>query len=157
MVVDVKVKANTIKVDKYLKSLEKKFPKAIQQSLNRVSAFGVKQITEKTQKGKGPDGARFRGYAESTKKSRLKKGRQVSFVDLTDTGQMFRSLTWKARRNKSTLFFRRHAENKKASFHDYFGAGKSKVVRPFFSIGRKDEIQIHKRFAQHLFRLTGIR
>ena len=46
MVVDVKVKANTIKVDKYLKSLEKKFPKAIEQSLNRVSAFGVKQITE---------------------------------------------------------------------------------------------------------------
>ena len=157
MVADVKIKANTIEVVKFLKSRENKFPKAIEESLNRVSAYGVKQITEKTQKGVLPDGGRLKPYAQSTKKARQKKGRQVSFVDLTDTGQMFRSLTWKARRNKSTLFFRRHAENKKASYHDYFGACKSKVVRPFFSIGRKDEIQIHKRFAQHLFRLTGIR
>ena len=70
---------------------------------------------------------------------------------------MFRSLTWNAKGNKSELFFRRQAENRKASYHDYFGAGKKKVVRPFFSIGRKDEIQIQKRFAQHYFRLTGIR
>jgi len=85
------------------------------------------------------------------------RNRQVAFVDLTDSGQMFRSLTWKADRKKSTLFFRRQSENRKAAYHDVFGAGKKKVVRPFFSIGRKDEIQIQKRFAQHLFRLSGIR
>ena len=157
MVADVKIKANTIEVVKFLKSIENKFQKAIEESLNRVSAYGVKQITEKTQKGVLPDGGRLKPYAQSTKKARQKKGRQISFVDLTDTGQMFRSLTWKVDRKKSTLFFRRQSENRKAAYHDFFGAGKKKVVRPFFSIGRKDEIQIQKRFAQHLFRLTGIR
>ena len=157
MVADVKIKANTIEVVKFLKSIENKVPRAIEESLNRVSAYGVKQITEKTQKGIMPDGGSFQPYAESTKKDRQERNRQVAFVDLTDTGQMFRSLTWKADRKKSTLFFRRQSENRKAAYHDFFGAGKKKVVRPFFSIGRKDEIQIQKRFAQHLFRLTGIR
>ena len=49
MVADVKIKANTIQVVKFLKSIERKVPKAITESLNRVSAYGVKQITEKTQ------------------------------------------------------------------------------------------------------------
>ena len=157
MVVKTKIKSNTIEVQNYLKKLEKKLPRAIEESLNRVSAYGVKQITEKTQKGELPDGGRFKPYAKSTRKSRQEKGRQVSFVDLTDTGQMFRSLTWKAKGKQSTLFFRRQSENRKAAYHDIFGAGKKKVIRPFFSIGRKDEIQIQKRFAQHFFRLTGIR
>ena len=157
MVADVKIKANTIEVSNYLKSILRKTPKAIEQSLNRVSAYGVKRITEKTQKGQTPDGGTFKSYADSTKKNRSERGRQISFVDLTDTGQMFRSLTWNAKGNKSELFFRRQTENRKASYHDFFGAGNKKVVRPFFSIGRKDEIQIQKRFAQHYFRLTGIR
>ena len=46
MVADVKIKANTIEVSNYLKSILRKTPKAIEQSLNRVSANGVKRITE---------------------------------------------------------------------------------------------------------------
>lgn len=157
MVADVKIKDNTIEVVNFLKSIEKKFPQAIKESLNTVSAYGVKQITEKTQKGIMPDGGSFQPYAESTKKDRQERNRQVAFVDLTDTGQMFRSLTWVNRGYKNILFFRRATENRKAAYHDYFGAGKKKVVRPFFSIGRKDEIQIQKRFAQRFFKLTGIR
>lgn len=153
MVAEVKIKANTIEVTKYLKRLQKTIPKDIKTALNKVSAFGVKQITEKTQKGEKPDGGRFKGYAKSTKKDRTKRGRQIGFVDLTDTGQMFRSLTFKANRNKSTLFFRRQSENRKASYHDFFGAGKRKVVRPFFAIGRKDENKIRDIF----FKSIGIR
>ena len=153
MVAEVKIKANTIEVTKYLKRLQKTIPKDIKTALNKVSAFGVKQITEKTQKGEKPDGGRFKGYAKSTKKDRTKRGRQIGFVDLTDTGQMFRSLTFKANRNKSTLFFRRQAENRKASYHDFFGAGKKKVVRPFFAIGRKDENKIRDIF----FKSIGVR
>jgi len=160
MVADIKIKFNTIDATNYLKKISRKTPRAIKQSLARVSQFGIKQITEKTQKGQKPDGGTFEPYAKSTRKSRSEKGRQVTFVDLTDTGQMFRSLTWNAKGKKSELFFRRQAENRKASYHDYFGIrkkGGGKVYRPFFSIGRKDEIQIQKRFAQHFFRLTGIR
>ena len=157
MVADVKIKANTINVSNYIKKLQRTIPRDITKALNKVSAYAVDQIQTKTQKGELPDGGRFKPYAKSTRKSRQEKGRQVSFVDLTDTGQMFRSLTWKAKGKQSTLFFRRQSENRKAAYHDFFGAGKKKVVRPFFSIGRKDEIQIQKRFAQHLFRLTGTR
>ena len=160
MVADIKIKFNTINATNYLKKISRKTPRAIKQSLARVSQFGIKQITEKTQKGQKPDGGRFEGYASSTKKSRQKRTRQTGFVDLTDTGQMFNSLAWTNRGYKNILFFRRNAENKKAAYHDYFGIrkkGGGKVYRPFFSIGRKDEIQIQKRFAQHYFRLTGLR
>ena len=51
MVADIKIKANTIEIDNFLKNIQRKFPRAIKESLARVSAFGVKQITEKTQKG----------------------------------------------------------------------------------------------------------
>ena len=153
MVADIKIKANTIQVSKFLKKLQRTIPKDIKTALNKVSAYGVKQITDKTQKGKTPDGGTFQSYAPSTKEDRSKRGRQISFVDLTDTGQMFRSLTWKADRNKSTLFFRRQSENKKASYHDFFGAGKTKIVRPFFAIGRKDENKIRDIF----FKTIGVK
>lgn len=155
MVADVKIKENTIEVVNYLKKIERKFPHAIEQSLNRVSAYATKRISEKTQSGKLPDGGRMKPYHPSTVKDRAKRNRETGFVTLFDTGQMFRSLTWNATRTKSSLFFRRQSEDKKAFFHDS-GAGHL-PRRPFFSIGRKDEIQIQKRFAQHLFRLTGIR
>ena len=91
-----------------------------------------------------PDGGRFRPYSKRTKKDRAKRGRQISFVDLTDTGRMFRSLTNKVTRNKASLFFRRQEENKKAFFHDT-GHGKM-PQRPFFAIGRRDEDKIRKIF-----------
>mgnify|MGYP007092519033 CR=1 FL=1 len=52
MVADIRIKANTVEVSNYLKSILRRTPSAIEQSLNRVSAYGVKQITEKTKKGK---------------------------------------------------------------------------------------------------------
>ena len=144
MVADIKFKANTIEVSNYIKSLQKKIPVNIKKGLAQASAFGVQQITEKTQKGQMPDGGRFRPYSKRTKKDRAKRGRQISFVDLTDTGRMFRSLTFKVSKSKGTLFFRRQEENKKAFFHDT-GHGKM-PQRPFFAIGRKDEDKIRKIF-----------
>lgn len=144
MVADIKIKANTIEVTNYIKSLQRKIPSNIQKGLSQASAFAVQQITDKTQKGQMPDGGRFKGYSQSAKKDRKKRGRQTSFVDLTDTGRMFRSLTFKATRNKASLFFRRQEENKKAFFHDT-GVGKM-PQRPFFAIGRRDEDKIRDIF-----------
>ena len=144
MVADVKVTANTIDVSNYIKKITKTIPRDIQKGLAQASLFGIQQITDKTQKGQMPDGGRFRPYSKRTKKDRAKRGRQISFVDLTDSGRMFRSLTFKATRNKSTLFFRRQEENKKAFFHDT-GHGKM-PQRPFFAIGRRDEDKIRSIF-----------
>jgi len=113
-------------------------------ALAKASQFGIMRITDKTQKGQLPDGGRLRPYKKSTRKSRTKRKRQVGHVDLTDTGRMFRSLTFKATRNKASLFFRRQEENKKAFFHDT-GHGKM-PQRPFFAIGRRDEDKIREIF-----------
>jgi len=144
MVAEVKIKANTIEVTNYIKRIAMQMPSNIQKGLAQASAFGNQQITEKTQKGQMPDGGRFRPYSKRTRKDRAERGRQISFVDLTDSGRMFRSLTFKATRNKATLFFRRQEENKKAFFHDT-GHGKM-PQRPFFAIGRRDEDKIRSIF-----------
>ena len=144
MVADVKFTANTVEVSNFIKRLQKKIPNEIQMGLARASAFGIKQITDKTQKGQLPDGGRLRPYKKSTKKSRSKRGRQVGFVDLTDTGRMFRSLTSKITKSKGTLFFRRQEENKKAFFHET--GTRFMEARPFFAIGRRDEDKIRDIF-----------
>tara|TARA_R100001443_G_scaffold29668_2_gene42907 strand:+ start:1265 stop:1717 length:453 start_codon:yes stop_codon:yes gene_type:complete len=144
MVADIKVKANTIEVTNYIKSLQRKIPRNIQKGLAQASAFGVQQITDKTQKGQMPDGGRFKPYSEQYKKSEAYKKKNNKFVDLTLDGLMFRSLTFKVSRSKGTLFFRRNTENKKAFFHDA-GIGKM-PQRPFFAIGRRDEDKIREIF-----------
>ena len=157
MVADIKVKFNTIEVKNFLKSFKQKQKSAINSALSRVSNMAIFMITKRTQSGRLPDGGRMLPYAQSTKRDRQERGRQISFVDLTDTGRMFRSLTFKTRSFSSHLFFRRSEENRKAAFHDFYGAGKGKVVRRFFAIGRKDEEKIRQLFFKHLLKKTGIR
>ena len=113
-------------------------------------------ITKRTQSGKLPDGGNMLPYAKSTKKTRRKNGRQISFVDLTDSGKMFRSLDFRTGGFKSTLFFANKEWEKIASFHDSFGVGKKKVKRPFFAIGRKEEEQIKEEFSKFYFNKLGI-
>jgi len=148
MVADIKIKANTIEVVNYLKKLQKTIPRDITKALNVVSAYGVKQIGEKTRKGNTPDGGRFAEYSQRAKEDRSKRGRQTSFVDLTDSGKMFSSLTWKVSGSKGSLFFSRQTENEKAFRHDQ-GIGKL-PRRPFFAIGKQDENKIRDLFFKHI-------
>ena len=149
---ELKIKANTLQVRNFLKGISRKQLSATQKSLNRVSNMAVLMITKRTQSGKLPDGGRMLPYAKSTKKDREKRGRQTGFVDLTDTGKMFRSLDFRQASLKNTLFFSNMERAKIASFHDTFGAGKGKVVRPFFAIGKKEEEKLQKDFAQFYFK-----
>ena len=156
MVADIEVKVNTIEVKNFLKSISTKKKSATRKALNRVSNMAVLMITKRTQSGKLPDGGNMLPYAKSTKKTRRKKGRQISFVDLTDSGKMFRSLDFRTGGFKSTLFFANKEREKIASFHDSFGVGKKKVKRPFFAIGRKEEEQIKEEFSKFYFNKLGI-
>ncbi len=151
MVADIEVKVNTIEVKNFLTSLRQKQKSAINSALSRVSNMAVLMITKRTQSGKLPDGGKMKSYAKSTKANRRKRGRQVGFVDLTDSGKMFRSLDFRTKAFKSTLFFANKDLEKIASFHDSFGVGKKKVKRPFFAIGRKEEKQIVKEFNKFYF------
>ena len=152
MVAELKINVNSIEVTRLLKNISRKQKAVIQKSLNRVSNMAVLMITKRTQSGKLPDGDKMRGYAKGTVASRKKRGRQTGFVDLTDTGKMFRSLDFKVGGLKSTLFFSNMERAKIASFHDTFGVGKRKIKRPFFSIGDKEEDKLKDEFAKFYFK-----
>ena len=152
MAVDVKVDVNTVEITKLLKKLSSKQKSVIDKGLKRVSNMAILMITKRTQAGKLPDGGKMRSYARSTVRSRKKRGRQTGFVDLTDTGKMFRSLDFKTGGLKSTLFFANKEREKIASFHDSLGVGKRKITRPFFSIGRKEEDKIQAEFSKFYFK-----
>ena len=151
MVADIKVNINTIEVKNFLTSLRQKQKSAINSALSRVSNMAILMITKRTQAGKLPDGGNMKAYAKSTKANRRKRGRQVGFVDLTNSGKMFRSLDFKTGAFKSTLFFANKEREKIASFHDTFGVGKKKVKRPFFAIGNKEENKIQEEFSKFYF------
>ena len=148
MVADVKVKFNTIEVNNFIKRITRKQRKSITTALNNVSNMAVLMITKRTQSGKLPDGGKMIAYAKSTKKSRSKRGRQTGFVDLTDSGKMFRSLDYRKKGFKNTLLFTNMERAKIASFHDSFGVGKKRVKRPFFAIGRNEEDKIVDEFTK---------
>ena len=156
MVADVKVKFNTIEVNNFIKRITKKQRKSITTALNNVSNTAVLMITKRTQSGKLPDGGGMIAYAKSTKKNRDKRGRQTGFVDLTDSGKMFRSLDFRQTGFKNTLFFSNIERAKIASFHDSFGVGKRKVKRPFFSIGNDEEDKLKDEFAKFFYSQVGI-
>ena len=156
MAVDVKEHINDIEVRNFLKKLSAKQKSVIDKGLKRVSNMAILMITKRTQAGKLPDGGKMRGYAKGTIRSRKKRGRQTGFVDLTDTGKMFRSLDFRTGGLKSTLFFSNTERAKIASYHDTFGVGKRKIKRPFFAIGNKEEIKIQDEFARFYFKELGI-
>ena len=124
MAVDVRVDVNSLEVTRLLRSVQTKQKAVIRKSLSRVSNMAVQMITKRTQAGKLPDGGQMRAYAKGTVRSRKKRGRQTGFVDLTDTGKMFRSLDFKTGGTKSTLFFSNMERAKIASYHDTFGVDK---------------------------------
>lgn len=152
----VQIKANTLNVKNELKKMSRKQKSAITKALNNVSNMAIFMITKRTQSGNLPDGGKMIRYAKSTVKSRKKRGRQTGFVDLTDSKQMFRSLTYDIKGLKSSLFFRGQDQNKKASYHDIFGVGKKKTIRPFFSVGKKEEDKIKQQFAKIYFEALKI-
>ena len=149
---EVSANINTIEVTNLLKNITRKQKAVISKGLKRVSNMATLMITKRTQSGKLPDGGYMRPYAKSTVKGRKKRGRQTGFVDLTDTGKMFRSLDFRTSGYKSKLFFANKEREKIASYHDSFGVGKRKITRPFFAIGNKEEDKLRAEFAKFYFK-----
>ena len=147
----VQIKANTLEVKNFLKSISRRQSSAMKKALNRVSNMAILMITKRTQSGRLPDGGTFIPYTKKTKELRQKKGRQTGHVDLTDTGKMFRSLDFRQRGFTNTLLFANKEREKIAFRHDVLGVGKRKTKRPFFSIGNKEEEKLKKEFSNFYF------
>ena len=101
---EITAKVNILEVTKEIQRITKKKKGVIDKALKRVSNMAILMITKRTQAGKLPDGSKMRSYARSTVKSRKKRGRQTGFVDLTDTGKMFRSLDFRTGGFKAHYF-----------------------------------------------------
>jgi hypothetical protein len=150
--IEAKIEVNSIEVVNFLKNITRKQKSVIDKGLKRISNMAILMITKRTQSGKLPDGGNMIPYASSTVRGRKKRGRQTGFVDLTDTGKMFRSLDFRTGRFKSTLFFANKEREKIASYHDTFGVGRRKIKRPFFAIGDKEEDKLRAEFAKFYFK-----
>ena len=144
MVASVRIKDNSVQVSKSLQKVSRQVPKAIKRALANATAFEIAAIKDRTQ-SKGIDfrGRAFKPYSPKYKRRLVK---QSGVVDLTDTGQMFSSLTSKVTPSKGELFFRQASANRKAFFHDEAGVGRKKIIRPFFRISKKEETNIEKIF-----------
>ena len=141
---------NVAEIQAIVKKIEKRSSSAIKKALANASAFEVGAIKKRTQqKGIDYKGRPFKPYSVKYKRAAVK---QSGVVDLTDTGQMFSSLTSKVTPSKGELFFRQAAANRKAFFHDEAGAGRKKVMKPFFRISKKEETNIEKIFCNVLER-----
>ena len=149
---EITAKVNAIEVTNEIKRVARKQKGIIDKALKRVSNMAILMITKRTQAGKLPDGGKMRSYAKGTVRSRKKRGRQTGFVDLTDTGKMFRSLDFRTGGFKSTLFFSNMERAKIASYHDTLGVGRKKITRPFFSIGDREEDKIKAEFKRFYFK-----
>lgn len=150
MVAEVKITSNTIQIANEIKGISRKMSSAIKKSLANVSAFEIKEIRSRTQtKGVDAFGRKFKPYSPNYKRAGVK---QSGVVDLTDTGQMFSSLTTKVTASKGELFFRQKAQNDKAAFHDLFGVGKKRITRQFFRISKDEQKKIRILFGKVLFR-----
>ena len=154
--VAIRVDANTIGVTNFLKGIQRKQKATIKKGLNRVSNMAILMITKRTQQGKLPDGGSFVPYTKKTVELRNKKGRQTAFVDLTDSGMMFRSLDFRQKGFKNTLLFTNKEREQIAFRHDFLGVGKRKTKRPFFSVGNKEEDKLIQEFSSFYFKEMGI-
>ena len=134
--------------DKVLKNIKRKLTDSSvkRKTLSYIANLEVAQIKDRTQ-NKGKD---FRGnpFAPYSKRYSRRLVKESGHVDLTDTGQMFSSLTYKLSGNKANLFFGRNVENKKAYYHDVAGVGKKKVKRKFFRLSDNEKDILSNLFAR---------
>lgn len=115
-------------------------------TLAYISNFEVATIKDRTQnKGKDYRGNPFIPYSKSYKRRLVKES---GHVDLTDTGQMFSSLTYKLGSKSSSLFFAQGFANRKAYYHDVAGVGKKKIKRKFFRLSDKEKDILSNLFAK---------
>jgi len=136
----VNVAINDKEVQAMLKAFPKRIKKASRKALGRASAFVEFTIKHRTISGRGLNGA-FTGYADSTKRSRGKRGRKTGRVDLMDTGQMLGSMVFKVKTpSLGLVFFSNTLAARKAMWH-HTGAGHL-PVRKWFDVNNREEIQV---------------
>ena len=119
-------------------------------TLAYIANAEIARIKDRTQnKGKDFRGNPFIPYSKKYTRAKIKES---GHVDLTDTGQMFSSLTYRLANKSANLFFSQGFQNRKAYYHDVAGVGKKKVKRPFFRLSDKEKDVMSNLFAKEYFK-----
>jgi len=140
-VVEVAINVNLTATKGSLNKLKFKVPKAQKRALSLTAQWIQTAIKTRTAKGRDWKGGSFKSYSSGYKKKRLKKNRTLT-PNLFYEGLMLGNMTNKqVSANKFKVFFPNQTQNRKAAYHDFFGAGKGKVIRPFFSVSNKEEMK----------------
>ena len=116
-------------IDKLKKKID---PKNLQLLANEI----ITDIISRTQSGRDYKGNSFKDYSHTYAKSKAKKFGS-SRVNLTRSGNMLNSITWKPLPNGIRLFFSNAENNKKAYYNQR--------IRKFFALNSEGSSNITKK------------
>lgn len=118
------------KFDKYIKAVSN-----LRDGLATKSNEAIIDIQKRTQSGKDVKGSSFKPYSKAYKAYKA-KGYGSSKVNLTQTGNMLHSITFKKIKDGIRLYFGTSIENKKA-YHNQITNG-----RKFFGLSKKQHSKL---------------
>jgi len=118
-----------------------KLPKVEPSLLDKVGAYAVQAIIDRTHKGVDVDGRRFKPYTSSYLARRSNAGRGGG-IDLNYTGNMLAALRYRALGRKVVINFGSKDEMLKAHGHHFGNPKKGLPRRRFFGLSRKERKHI---------------
>ena len=137
---------------KNFKDIPKKMRKSVQaqvkRALSKTAEVGINIIQERTEKGMGFEGGKFKAYTKSYAKFKVKStakgggGARSSFPNLKLTGQMMSSIRAKANNKRAVISFTRSVEQDKIKGNNR--------TRPFFGFSRAENKELGNKFTRFL-------
>lgn len=108
------------------------------------------EIDMRTSSGKNIDGGSFAPYRPSTKKQKIRDGKQSSPVNLTNTGKMLAAASKVTIEKTNTkiigkIGFTSGAEAQKAKWNQEGSKSKNRPPRPFFGLAQRQIERIVRR------------
>lgn len=137
----VKIDTNAKDVAKRIGKEGKELKASFKRALSITAQTGINIILDRTSKGTGFKGGKFKDYTPIYAAFRASRGRGTS-PDLQFTGKMLGSMTSRADGKRAEIFFRGAAESKKAAMNN--------KSRPFFGFNKQEEKQLAKVFFKAL-------
>jgi hypothetical protein len=134
----MKINLNSSKLQARLKKADEGLQNQIDDALEITAQDAARNIADRGKKGRGYMG-KFAPYTPAYAKVRRAKGRQVAYVDLNDSGEMWGGISAALERTSvAKIYFIGKDANEKAYFNN--------KKRPFFGFNDKDKKDLIKFF-----------
>ena len=137
----VNIDTNARDVAKRIGKEGKELSRSFRKALSITAQAGINKILDRTSKGVGFKGGKFKKYAPIYAAFRASRGRGTN-PDLRFAGEMLGSMTSRANSKRAEIFFRGATESKKAAMNN--------KSRPFFGFNKQEEKQLAKVFFKAL-------